>query len=91
MMHAQQRHLYTDLRPHVDEIFANRKGAAAYVRCCAPQVRKLFGVKSSLFGALPGRVTYVIDKSGAIRHSFNSQLQFAKHSKEAMEAVKALA
>ena len=55
------------------------------------QVRKLFGVKSSLFGVLPGRVTYVIDKGGVIRHSFNSQLQFAKHSKEAMDAVKNLA
>jgi len=55
------------------------------------QVRKLFGVKSSMFGMLPGRVTYVIDKGGVIRHSFNSQLQFAKHSKEAMDAVKSLA
>ena len=59
-------------------------------RLCV-QVRKLFGVKSSLFGVLPGRVTYVIDKSGVIKHSFNSQLQFAKHSKEALDAVKSLA
>jgi peroxiredoxin Q/BCP len=64
---------------------------AAQAFCRALQVRKLFGVKSSLFGALPGRVTYVVDKSGVIRHTFNSQLQFAKHSKEALDAVKALA
>lgn len=32
-------------------------------------VRKLYGVPSSL-GILPGRVTYIIDKQGVVRHIF---------------------
>ena len=34
-------------------------------------VRKAYGVPATL-GLLPGRVTYVIDKSGTVRHRFNS-------------------
>src|SRR5215831_11797615 len=36
-------------------------------------VRKLYGVPSSMI-FLPGRVTYVIDKEGMVRHIFNSQM-----------------
>ncbi|MBO0777553.1 MAG: peroxiredoxin [Ktedonobacteraceae bacterium] len=35
--------------------------------------RKLYGVPTTL-GLLPGRVTYVIDKGGIVRHIFSSQL-----------------
>ena len=52
-------------------------------------VRKAFGVPSSL-GVLPGRVTYVIDKQGVIRHAFNSQLNPAKHVDEALKVLAAL-
>ena len=36
------------------------------------KIRKLFGVPSDLFGLLPGRVTYVIDKNGIIKLVFNA-------------------
>ncbi len=36
------------------------------------KIRKLFGVPSDLFGLLPGRVTYVIDKNGVVQLVFNS-------------------
>lgn len=51
------------------------------------RVRKLYGVSSSL-GVIPGRVTYVIDKDGTIKHVFSSQLHPAKHAKEALRALR---
>ena len=42
-------------------------------------------------GLLPGRVTYVIDRDGVVRHVFNSQLNAKKHVREALEVVKRLA
>ena len=53
------------------------------------QLRKAFGVPSVL-GLLPGRVTYVIDASGVIRHVFNNLLDGPAHRREAIEALKAL-
>ena len=50
-------------------------------------LRKLFGVKSGLFGVLPGRETYVIDKEGVIRLKFNS-INASKHLKQAIRTVK---
>src|SRR5262249_54724741 len=49
-------------------------------------VRKQYGVPATL-GVLPGRVTFVIDKQGVVRHSFNSQLQATRHVAEAIEAL----
>ncbi len=49
-------------------------------------LRKKYGVPSS-FGLLPGRVTYVIDKEGIVRHIFSSQLQATRHPREALDAV----
>jgi len=40
---------------------------------------------------LPGRVTYVIDKDGVVRHVFDSQLQAMKHIDEALTVVRGLA
>jgi len=51
------------------------------------KVRKLYGVASSL-GVVPGRVTYIIDKEGTIKHIFSSQLHPAKHVKEALRALR---
>jgi peroxiredoxin Q/BCP len=51
------------------------------------KVRKLYGVPSTL-GLLPGRVTYVIDAGGVVRHVFNSQLNVGKHVTEALEVLK---
>jgi peroxiredoxin Q/BCP len=53
------------------------------------QARKAFGVPSTL-GLLPGRVTYVIDQKGVVRHIFNSQLNFQGHIDESLKIVKAL-
>ena len=50
-------------------------------------VRKQYGVPSTL-GVLPGRVTYVIDRQGTVRHAFNSQLQAAQHVEEALKALR---
>jgi peroxiredoxin Q/BCP len=53
------------------------------------KVRKLYGVPST-FGFLPGRITYVIDKKGVVRHVFSSQAQPTKHIDEALRIVKEL-
>ena len=53
------------------------------------QLRKLYGVPSTL-GLLPGRVTYVIDKSGVVRHIFNSQFNFKGHIEEALKTLREL-
>jgi thioredoxin-dependent peroxiredoxin len=50
------------------------------------QVRKLFGVPSTLF-VLPGRVTYVIDREGIIRHIFDSMLDFKAHVTESLKTI----
>lgn len=51
-------------------------------------VRKQFGIKGNLFGLIPGRVTFIIDKNGIIQHVFNSQMNFEKHVSEALDALK---
>ncbi len=50
-------------------------------------VRKLYGVSSTL-GAVLGRVTFVIDKEGIVKHVYSSQLQPARHAEEAVKALK---
>ncbi len=52
-------------------------------------LRRAFGVPS-LLGLLPGRVTYVIDGEGVIRHVFNNLLDGAAHRREAIEALRRL-
>jgi peroxiredoxin Q/BCP len=52
-------------------------------------VRELYGVERTL-GVLPGRVTYVIDRTGVVRHVYSSQLQVTRHSREALDALRAL-
>lgn len=51
------------------------------------KVRQLFGVKTDLMGLLPGRVTYVIDKSGKVVHIISSQLDAEKHVDEALRIL----
>jgi thioredoxin-dependent peroxiredoxin len=51
------------------------------------KVRKLYGVPNTL-GLLPGRVTYVIDEEGVVRHIFSSQLGAERHVQEAIEALR---
>jgi peroxiredoxin Q/BCP len=51
------------------------------------KIRKLFGVPKNMFGLLPGRVTYIIDKSGKVIYIFNSQTQATKHVNEALQIL----
>lgn len=51
------------------------------------KVRELYGVSSTL-GLVPGRVTYIIDKQGVVRHVFSSQLNPTRHIEEALRIVK---
>jgi peroxiredoxin Q/BCP len=52
-------------------------------------LRRAFQVPSVL-GLLPGRVTYVIDSGGVIRHMFNNLLDGPAHRREAIEALRRL-
>ncbi len=51
-------------------------------------VRKLFGVPKDLFGLLPGRYTYIINKEGIIIKIFNSAFSAEGHIEEALKALK---
>jgi peroxiredoxin Q/BCP len=51
------------------------------------QVRKSYGVPAVL-GMLPGRVTYVIDRTGTVRHVFNSMTNIGQHVSDALEVVR---
>lgn len=48
-------------------------------------VRKLFGVPARAFGFIPGRVTYVADRSGKVVFIFDSQLETQRHVDEALK------
>ncbi|HYU73713.1 MAG TPA: peroxiredoxin [Ktedonobacteraceae bacterium] len=48
-------------------------------------VRKRYGVPTA-FG-LPGRVTYIIDRQGTVRHIFFSQFTSKRHVDEALETL----
>ena len=52
-------------------------------------VRKAYGVPSVL-GVLPGRVTYVIDRQGTVRHTFKSMSRIGSHIDGALAMVKQL-
>ena len=52
-------------------------------------LRSRYGVPRTL-GLFPGRVTYLIDRDGIVRHIFSSQLQPRRHVAEALEVLKRL-
>jgi len=51
------------------------------------EVRKLFGVRTS---PIPGRVTFVVNKSGKVVYVFDSLTQATKHVDEALRILKGL-
>jgi thioredoxin-dependent peroxiredoxin len=53
-------------------------------------LRQRYGVTTTL-GLLPGRVTYVIDRQGVVRHVFSSQTQLNGHARGALAVVRELA
>jgi len=50
--------------------------------------RKAYGAYD-LFGMIPGRVTFVINKEGKVIHKFDSQLNPTKHIREALNILSA--
>lgn len=50
-------------------------------------VHQAFGVGRTL-GLLSGRVTFVVDTRGIVRHRFSSQLRATRHVAEALEVVR---
>jgi peroxiredoxin Q/BCP len=53
------------------------------------KVRQQWGVKAT-FGIIKGRVTFVIDRDGIVRHRFDSQIRVGRHVDDALELVKKL-
>jgi len=53
----------------------------------AGAVRKLYGVPANLGGLIPGRVTFVIDREGIVRHVLNSQLDAKRHVAESLASL----
>jgi peroxiredoxin Q/BCP len=51
-------------------------------------IRKRYGVPTA-FG-LPGRVTYIIDRHGIVRHIFFSQFTSERHVDEALETLQSI-
>ncbi len=72
------------------EAFA-RKHKLPFILLSDPDgtVRRVYGVKKSL-GLFPGRVSFVIDKQGIIRHIFSSQIRATAHVDEALVVLKSL-
>jgi len=52
------------------------------------RLRELYGVQKSL--GMSGRVTFIIDKKGIIRHIFSSQMKAKKHVEESLRILKLL-
>ena len=53
------------------------------------EVRAHYGVARTL-GLFPGRVTYLIDREGIVRHVFCSQFQPIRHVREMLERLESL-
>ena len=51
------------------------------------KVRSLYGSKK-VFGFLPGRYTFIIDREGIIRHIFTSETNMKKHIDEALRFLR---
>ncbi|XP_047307959.1 peroxiredoxin Q, chloroplastic [Impatiens glandulifera] len=54
------------------------------------KIRKDWGVPSDLFGTLPGRQTYVLDKNGVVQLIYNNQFQPEKHIDETLKLIQSL-
>lgn len=72
-----------------DKFKANHRLPFTLLTDPGEKVAKAWGVKGK-FG-IPGRVTYVFDKAGVLRHRFDSVIRFGKHVDEALAVVKQLA
>ncbi|MEO1208923.1 MAG: peroxiredoxin [Cyanobacteria bacterium J06638_20] len=76
--------------PQSHQQFANKHNLPfTLVSDTGSKMRKAYGVPATL-GLLPGRVTYVIDREGIVKHVFNSQFNPKAHVAEALNILKAL-
>ncbi|MBS0211339.1 MAG: peroxiredoxin [Planctomycetes bacterium] len=69
---------------------AERKLPFLLVSDADGSLRRAFAVPKTL-GIIPGRVTYVIDGQGIVRHVFNAQFSADRHIAEALRVVQSLA
>lgn len=70
--------------------FADRHGLRYLLLSDADgAVRARYGVTKTL-GLLPGRVTFVIDREGILRHVFSSQFRPSRHVEEALGVLRTL-
>jgi peroxiredoxin Q/BCP len=53
------------------------------------KVRQLYDVPATLW-IMPGRVTYVIDKQGVVKHIFDSMLDFKAHVAESLKTLEGI-
>jgi len=53
-------------------------------------MKELNALLGNMLGLLPGRVTYIADKTGKVIYIFNSQMQATKHVDEALRILKEL-
>ncbi len=51
------------------------------------KIRKLYGATKG-FGLLPGRYTYIVDKSGVVRYVFTSETNMKKHIEESLRILR---
>lgn len=54
------------------------------------RVRDLYGVPKAAGGMFPGRVTYIIDRMGVVRHVFDSLTHAEQHVEEALHILRLL-
>lgn len=54
------------------------------------KLRKAFGVPRTFFGIIAGRVTYIIDKQGVIRHIHNSLTNPESHIQESLNVINSI-
>jgi peroxiredoxin Q/BCP len=71
------------------EKFAGRHGLPfTLLSDSSKTVRTQYGAKS--LGVIPGRITFVIDQEGVIRHAFSSMINIGGHVDDALAVVKQL-
>ena len=51
------------------------------------KTRRAYGVPSTL-GMIPGRVTFLIDQKGIVKHVFNSQFNPTSHVEQSLNIIK---
>ncbi|KAI8541085.1 hypothetical protein RHMOL_Rhmol08G0035600 [Rhododendron molle] len=54
------------------------------------KIRNEWGVPGDLFGTLPGRQTYVLDKNGVVQLIYNNQFEPEKHIDETLKLLQSI-